>query len=79
MRNLGFLKQRLPAFPESFIVREKISDETLATIETTLTVRLEREKVAVPLNLGFEMNYNPFLRAENFAEFEAIRKLRNQF
>lgn len=79
MRNLVFLKQKSPSFPSSFLAREKITAETIHSLETNLNTRLEREAATVPLHLEFERKFNPFLRAESFAEFEAIRKLRNAF
>lgn len=68
--NLAFVRQECPAIPQ-----EPGFNEWLATLEG----QRRAGQPSVPLRLGDERRFNPFLRAADVAEFTAMRERRNRF
>jgi hydroxyacylglutathione hydrolase len=69
-------------FSLQYLRSQKADSHTLNGYEQLrgqLLAKREHNEPTVPTNLGFELEYNLFLRAPNLEEFTEMRRLRNEF
>lgn len=78
-KNLEFLIHKNQEFPESIRIKKTEFDATIGFIKNTLEHKMEKDHATVPLDLGFEKRYNPFLKCKTLAEFKLIRDLKDKF
>ncbi len=78
-KNFEFFLKQNQYFPEAVKVNENNFQETAAYIKNTLESQMSIDHATVPLNLGFEKKYNPFLNCRTFKEFKTLRDLRDRF
>ena len=79
MRNYQFLTTHLSNFPDTIKRHFDLRDHDLTDLLTGINLRLKDQRRTVPLILGTEKKYNPFLVSKTFQDFKTVRELRNKF
>lgn len=78
-RNFQFITAQLPNFPGLIQKHFALEENNLKDLLNGIDLRLKDQKRTVPLSLGVEKKYNPFLISKTFHDFKIVRELRNKF
>lgn len=79
LKNLTFLREWLPKIKPGLLDDIGVLQTELDKMEGSVRERISLEAGTVPLNLGFELDFNPYFRVRNLNEFTTLRSLRDLF